>query len=44
MILMVFVNHAQKFNRLAKRMSYVMADCCHLNPNAKGLILDEGLF
>jgi hypothetical protein len=43
-ILMFFVNHAQKFKVLVKRMSYMMADCCHLNPSAKGLILDEGLF
>jgi hypothetical protein len=43
-ILMVFVNHAQKFKVLAKRMLYVVADCCRLNPSAKGLILDEGLF
>lgn len=43
-ILMFFVNHTQKFNVLAKRMLYVMADCCRLNPSVKGLILDEGLF
>jgi hypothetical protein len=34
---MVFVNHAQKFKRVAKRMWYVKADCCHLNRNAKAL-------
>jgi hypothetical protein len=34
-ILMVFVNHAQKFKWLAKRKLYAKADSCHLDPDAK---------
>jgi hypothetical protein len=44
MILTFSVNHAQKFKGLAKRVLYVMVNCWHLNPNAEGFILDEGLF
>jgi hypothetical protein len=36
---MFFVNHVLKFKCLTKRMSCAKADCSHLNPDAKSLIV-----
>jgi hypothetical protein len=41
---MFFMNHVQKFKRLAERMWYAKVDCSRLNADAKGLEMGPPCF